>query len=68
MLDRVEDAALWGCDYVEFDKMHWAADPGEYNLLITTQQSAVYYNATCHRVYALAMWCMAKSTRFDADQ
>jgi hypothetical protein len=68
MRARVEQAADWGCDYVEFDNMDWAVDPEEYNLPITTEQGAAYYNAICDSVHELGMWCMAKSTRADASQ
>ena len=47
---RIDQIALWGYDWVEFDNMDWAFDDKnrkKYDISTTLEQAIAYYNELC---------------------
>jgi|TARA_B110000483_G_scaffold243505_1_gene333672 hypothetical protein len=62
---RIDQLAIWGCDWVEFDNMDWAFDDNtrkNYNFQVTNEEAITYYNELCDYVHSKGMKCMAKNT------
>ena len=69
MKARIDKAADWGFDWVEFDNMDWVYDDDyrqEYGFAASIEDGAAYYRALCDHVHAKGMKCMAKSTVLSA--
>lgn len=70
MKARIDKAAAWGYDWVEFDNMDWVYDDDyrqEYGFVATIENGAAYYRELCDHVHAKGMKCMAKSTVDSAE-
>ena len=64
MKARIEKAALWGADYIEFDNMDWAFDDDarrKYGFRITVEESLEYVNQLKDYASSLGLLCMAKN-------
>ena len=58
---RIDQLAIWGCDWVEFDNMDWAFDDNtrkNYNFQVTNEEAITYYNELCDYVHSKGMKCI----------
>ncbi|WP_299111810.1 endo alpha-1,4 polygalactosaminidase [uncultured Winogradskyella sp.] len=65
MKARIDQIALWGCDWVEFDNMDWCYDDNlraTYGFQVTETEGVAYYQELCTYVQSKGMKCMAKNT------
>ncbi len=65
MKARIDQIALWGCDWVEFDNMDWVYDDdlrSTYGFKVTVEEGIAYYKELCDYVHKKGMKCMAKNT------
>ncbi|MGO3154100.1 endo alpha-1,4 polygalactosaminidase [Mesonia sp.] len=70
MKARIDQIALWGCDWVEFDNMDWIFDQElrtRYRFEVTEAEGTAYYNELCDYVHQKGMKCMAKNTTESAS-
>jgi len=63
MRARMDRAAAWGCDRVEFDNMDFASEAERYALPVTPAEADAYVGELCDHVRGLGMGCMAKNGR-----
>lgn len=71
MQKRIDQAAKWGADMVEFDNMDWVFDDNyrrEYGFRVTTKEGITYYNRLCDYALSRGVKCMAKSTTEGAER
>jgi cysteinyl-tRNA synthetase len=64
MKSRIDLAAAWGADYIEFDNMDWAFDEvnrKKYGFHVTEEESLVYVNSLKDYASASGLKCMAKN-------
>ncbi len=64
MKGRIDQIALWGCDWVEFDNMDWVYDDelrSTYKFEVTQAEGIAYYQELCDYVHQKGMKCMAKN-------
>jgi endo-alpha-1,4-polygalactosaminidase (GH114 family) len=64
MKARIDQIAIWGCDWVEFDNMDWIYDDTlrtTYGFTVTEQEGIAYYQELCDYVHQKGMKCMAKN-------
>lgn len=65
MKARIDQIAIWGCDWVEFDNMDWSfyeESRNKYSFEVTKAQGIAYYQELCAYVQQKGMKCMAKNT------
>ena len=65
MKKRIDLAAKWGADMVEFDNMDWAFDDQyrkKFGFKVTAKEAIKYNQTLCAYVHSKGMKCMAKST------
>jgi len=65
MKARIDQIAIWGCDWVEFDNMDWFFDDeyrATYGFQVTEAEGTAYYQELCDYVHQKGMKCMAKNT------
>ncbi|MGO3154101.1 endo alpha-1,4 polygalactosaminidase [Mesonia sp.] len=70
MKARIDQIALWDCDWVEFDNMDWIFDQelrNRYGFEVTEAEGIAYYNELCDYVHQKGMKCMAKNTTESAS-
>ena len=64
MKARIDQIAIWGADWVEFDNMDWVFDDdyrSTYGIAATEAEGISYYQALCDHVHLKGMKCMAKN-------
>jgi len=64
MKARIDKAASWGADFIEFDNMDWAYDDSarnKYGFHVTEEESLVYVNQLKDYASSLGISCMAKN-------
>jgi len=64
MKARIDQIAIWGCDWVEFDNMDWIYDDdlrATYGFQVTEAEGIAYYQELCDYVHQKGMKCMAKN-------
>jgi endo-alpha-1,4-polygalactosaminidase (GH114 family) len=64
MKARIDQIAIWGCDWVEFDNMDWVYDDElrtTYGFEVTESEGIAYYQELCNYVHQKGMKCMAKN-------
>ncbi len=64
MKARIDQIALWGCDWVEFDNMDWIYDEelrSTYKFEVTEAEGIAYFQELCDYVHQKGMKCMAKN-------
>lgn len=67
---RIDQLAIWGCDWVEFDNMDWIFDEdlrSFYGFEVTEEEGIAYYQELCDYVHQKGMKCMAKNTVVNAS-
>jgi len=70
MKDRINKAAGWGADMVEFDNMDWAFDESarkKYNFHVSVKESLNYVNSLREYAESLGLKCMAKNMTAGAE-
>ena len=66
MKARIDKAADWGADIIEFDNMDWAFDDAarrKYGFHVTVEESLAYVNQLKDYASSLGLLCMAKNMR-----
>ncbi|MDF1566888.1 MAG: endo alpha-1,4 polygalactosaminidase, partial [Spirochaetaceae bacterium] len=66
MKARIDAAAAWGADFIEFDNMDWASDSRarrRYKFHVTEEESLRYVNALRDYAEERGVLCMAKNMR-----
>ena len=64
MKNRIDNAAAWGGDFIEFDNMDWAFDETnrrKYGFHVTEEESLEYVNQLKDYASSLGLSCMAKN-------
>lgn len=70
MKKRIDQIALWGCDWVEFDNMDWIFDfdlRTTYGFVVTQVEGITYYQALCNYAHQKGLKVMAKNTVRSAE-
>ena len=70
MLTRIDKIAALGFDWVEFDNMDFAFDPGtrtRYGVATTKSESVDYYQKLCAYAHEKGLRCMAKNVTVGAE-
>lgn len=65
MKARIDQIAVWDCDWVEFDNMDWIYDDdlrATYGFQASVAEGVAYYQELCSYVHQKGMKCMAKNT------
>ncbi|MEE9349919.1 MAG: endo alpha-1,4 polygalactosaminidase [Flavobacteriaceae bacterium] len=69
MKARIDQLALWGCDWVEFDNMDWFYDDDlrvQYGYQVTEAEGVAYFNTLCDYAHEKGLKCLAKNMTNDA--
>ena len=64
MKTRIDKAAGWGADFIEFDNMDWAFDDDarrKYGFHVTVEESLAYVNQLKDYASSLGISCMSKN-------
>ena len=64
MKARIDQIAVWGFDWVEFDNMDWALYDEvreDYKLNVTKAEGIAYFQELCDYVHQKGMKCMSKN-------
>lgn len=64
MKARIDQIAIWGCDWVEFDNMDWFYDDdlrAIYGFQVTEAEGIAFFQELCDYVHQKGMKCMAKN-------
>jgi len=67
---RIDNAAAWGADIIEFDNMDWAFDDAarrKYGFHVSIEESLEYINQLKDYASTLGLFCMAKNMTQGAE-